>query len=594
MRCGRMPMRARAVPLAAPVLLTWLAGPAWALEFSASDGQVSGRLDTNVTLGTAVRVGKRDPDIIGLANGGRAASVNVDDGNLNFGRGDLTSLAAQVTHDLQLDWRNFGFFGRLFYFYDAAVMAIEPERTKFSRLEKNAAGYDIQVLDAYAVGDFEIKERPLTIRIGNQVLNWGESTFIQNGINVVNPIDVTKLRVAGAEIRDALVPVPVLNASMGLTDALSVEAFYQFDWKQTEIEARGTFFSTNDFISPGGDKVVLGFGAIPDNPPPAGANAPIGPFVPRASDVDPADQGQFGLALRYFSEALNDTEFGLYYILHHSRLPLVSVRTGSLDSFLAGDYASSARYFAEFPENVHLIGASFNTALPIAGLALQGEVSYRIGQPLQVDDVELIFAGLSPLDAFLPTPVFGANQLGTFGFGQAIAGYRREDVIQAQMTATQTLGPMVGADQITLVGEIGATFIPGLPDQDELRFNGPGTFTSGNPLFTQAGIQPVTTTHGFGDDLSWGYRLLIRAQYLGAIGPVNLTPQMAFTHDVSGTTPEPLSNFVEDRKALTLTLGASYLDSLRGEISFTSFFDGGQFNLLTDRDFVSLAISYSF
>jgi hypothetical protein len=34
-----------------------------------------------------------------------------------------------VTHELDLSWRNLGFFGRAFYFYDAAIMDIEPERT---------------------------------------------------------------------------------------------------------------------------------------------------------------------------------------------------------------------------------------------------------------------------------------------------------------------------------------------------------------------------------------------------------------------------------------------------------------------------------
>jgi hypothetical protein len=133
-----------------------------------------------------------------------------------------------------------------------------------------------------------------------------------------------------------------------------------------------------------------------------------------------------------------------------------------------------------------------------------------------------------------------------------------------------------------------------MESKDELRYNGPGTFTSGNPFFTAAGIQPATTNDGFADDFSWGYRLLLRGQYLGALGPVNLLPEIAFAHDVHGTTPQPLGNFVEGRKALTLSLGATYLNALQGEISYTSFFGGGDFNLLKDRDFVSLSVSYFF
>ena len=572
-----------------------VSGPALAIDFG-SDRGLTGSFDTTITLGGSLRVEDRDADLIGRANGGSANSVNTDDGNLNFDQGDPTSLNARVNHELALDYENVGLFGRVFYFYDAAIMDLDPERTAFSDQAEDRAGRDFEVQDLYVIGDLEPGSLPLTIKAGNQVISWGESTFIPNGINVINPFDVSQLRVAGSEIRDALKPILAIDAALGLTDQLSIEAFYQLDFEQTELEPAGTFFSTNDFISPGGERVFLGFGAIPDMLPlPPGTAAPIGPFVPRSGDRDPSDQGQFGVALRYFAEELNDTEFGLYWIRHHSRLPLISAQTGTLAGLLAGDYAGSARYFAEFPEDIDLFGASFNTAIDLLDLALQGEVSYRVDQPLQVDDVELLFAGLSPIDPFaFPAPVFGANQLGSFGFDEKVSGFRREDVFQAQATATKLFEPVLGADQILLLGEVGVTWIPGLPDESELRFDGPGTFTSGNPFFTAVGVQPETQGDGFADDISWGYRLVARADYLGAIGPVNLLPQIAFAHDVDGTTPRPLGTFVEGRKAVTLSLAATYLNAWRGELAYTNFFGGGTFNLTKDRDFVSLAVSYSF
>jgi hypothetical protein len=583
----------------APLLLVLLASsgatqPARAIELRSDDAGVVGNLDTTVTLGASLRVQDRDEDLIGVVNGGRANSINVDDGNLNFDKGDLTSLSAKVTHELDLNWRNFGFFGRVFYFYDAAIMDIDPERTEFTSEAKDAAGRDLELLDAYATGDFMAASRPLSVRFGNQVINWGESTFIQNGINIINPVDVSKLRVAGAELRDALEPVPAFDVSLGLTGSLSLEGFWQLEEKTTEIEPAGTFFSTNDFASPGGKRVFLGFGQPPitDNPPLPPGSDPlgIGTSIPRSSDNEAKDAGQFGLALRYFAEQLNDTEFGLYYIRHHSRLPLISARTGTLAGLLAGDYAESARYFVEYPEDVDLVGASFNTSLGASGLALQGEFSYRFDQPLQVDDTEILFAGLSPINPAL----FGQSQLGSFGFEEKISGFRRKDVLQGQLTATQLFGPRLGADQWVVLGEVGGTYIRNMESKDELRYEGPGTFTSGNPVFTQLALQPATTTDGFADDFSWGYRALMRADYLGALGPVNLTPQIAFAHDVDGTTPQPLGNFVEGRKAVTLSLGASYLNSLQGEISYTNFFGGGDFNLINDRDFVSISVSYFF
>lgn len=568
------------------------ASPALAIDFDWHDGTISGSFDTTVSSGVSLRTQGRDHRLIGVINGGTANSINGDNGNLNYDRGDITSANVKATHELSLNAGDYGFFGRASYFYDTAIMDSDTERTELSDTAKSRAGRDFELLDAYVYGDFDIDDVPVTLRVGNQVLSWGESTFIQNGINTINPVDVTKFRIAGAEVREGLLPVPIIDVNIGLTNKFSVEGFLQLEWDHTEIEPEGTFFSTNDFASPGGEFVFLGFGRLTgptDNPAALGGNNAI----PRGADRDPSNGNQWGIALRYFEPALNDTEFGLYYIQYASRLPVFSARTGTFAGLVGGDYAGSAQYFREFPEDVKLFGASFNTEVPGTGIALQGEFSHRRDQPLQVDDVELLFAGLSPTDPFAGTPFGTAGQLGAFGFDEEIAGFRRKDVSQSQITASKVLGPTFGADQIALVGEVGGTYIHDMEEKSELRYEGPGTFTSGNSLFTPA-IQPATQEDGFADRFSWGYRVLARADFNNAVGPVSLQPGVAFAHDVNGTTPTPLANFVEGRKSVTLSLGASYLDSLRASVAYTSFFGAGAFNLLGDRDFASLVVSYSF
>ncbi len=576
---------------------TLLALPAAAIDFDWNDGAIYGSFDTTISSGVSVRTQGHDHRLIGVNNGGTANSINGDNGNLNYEKGDVTSANVKATHELSLNAGDFGFFGRASYFYDTAIMDSDTERTPLGNEAKGRAGRDFELLDAYVFGDFDIGDVPVTVRVGNQVLSWGESTFIQNGINTINPIDVTRFRVAGAEVREGLIPVPIIDVNVGLTDKLSIEGFLQLEWDNTEIEPEGTFFSTNDFASPGGDFVFLGFGQPPlptDDPVSLLGPTAVGTTIPRASDESGSDDNQWGVALRYFEPELNDTEFGLYYIQYNSRLPVISARTGNLAGLLGGNYAGSARYFREFPDDIKLIGASFNTEIPGIGVALQGEYSFRKDQPLQVDDVELLFAGLSPTDPFTGAPFGAQGQLGAFGFDEEIAGFRRKDVSQAQATASKVLGPTFGADQIVLVGEIGGTYIHDMESKEELRYEGPGTFTSGNNLFTLAGLQPATQNDGFADQFSWGYRLLARADFNNAIGPINLQPGIAFSHDVSGTTPAPLANFVEDRKTVTLSLGATYLDSLRASIAYTNFFGGGAFNLLNDRDFASFVVSYSF
>ena len=67
------------------------------------------------------------------------------------------------------------------------------------------------------------------------------------------------------------------------------------------------------------------------------------------------------------------------------------------------EYALTSGYFTEYPEDIKLIGLSFNTQLQWSGTALQGEVAYRQDVPLQFDDVELLFGALTPFEQGLAT-----------------------------------------------------------------------------------------------------------------------------------------------------------------------------------------------
>lgn len=590
-----------------------------AVELPGSASGISGYFDTTVSLGAAVRTQGRKDNLIAVANGGSAWSINEDNGNLNYDTGDFVSANTKVTHELELNRANLGVFVRALYFYDHAIADEHPDRTRLSRSAKSHAGYDFKLLDAYLDGQFDLGGAPLSIRAGDQVIHWGESIFIRNGLNSINPVDSSKLRVAGAEIRDVLEPIMAANLRLGLTDNLFLESFYQFRSAHTELEPAGTFFSTSDAGSPGGRTVHLGFGVPNRADDNDGAADPACPLACsralRARDRDADDDGQFGLALRYFSPVLNDAELGFYYARIHSRLPLVSVRAGQLQAIqTAQGYAGSVRYFREFPEDIDLIGASINTEIGSSGFALQGEISYRSDQPLQIDVTELFFSSLSPLrlvqvpDGTPPPLAAGLLQLqqaggllslsqtGPLAPGQELRGFRRKDVLQGSLALTKVLGPipMLGSSQTVFLTEVGFTRVQGLEKRSELRYEAPGTWTSANPVFTQAGLQPATQEGGFADSFSWGYRALLRMIYNNAVGPVSLSPQIAFSHDVSGTAPSPIGNFIEDRKTVTLSVNAGYLHSWRAGLSYTNSFGGGAANLLNDRDFLAFTLNYSF
>jgi hypothetical protein len=157
-------------------------------------------------------------------------------------------------------------------------------------------------------------------------------------------------------------------------------------------------------------------------------------------------------------------------------------------------------------------------------------------------------------------------------------------------------GNFLAAEQIALVGEIGATKVWDLPSHDILRYNGDGTDTGGGPDISTGQLRnPLTLTEGFPTQFSWGYRIAARADYNNAFGSAfNLSPRIAFNHDVNGITPGPGGNFLEDRKSLTLGVEGTYLNQWSADLSYTAFYGAGDFNLISDRDFLSFTVKYSF
>ena len=275
---------------------------------------------------------------------------------------------------------------------------------------------------------------------------------------------------------------------------------------------------------------------------------------------------------------------------------------------MAALYPGTARYIFEYPEDIQLYGISFNTEIGATGISVQGEISYRNDVPLQIDDIELLVAGLTPSNPVLGNlgalnPAWNGvsmTQLGSQGFNSYVQGYRNFDVIQPQFTVTKLFGPTIGAEQWVLVGEVGATAVPDLPSKDKLRFDGPGTVLSGNAFAPQIlaanghATDRFESADSFADDFSWGYRLAARIDYMDVYGGVNLSPAIAFAHDVDGNTPLPLGNFLRDRKTVTLGVTATYQNSWQGSIKYTEYFGNESHNFMHDRDFLSAMVQYSF
>ena len=323
--------------------------PATAVEFEY--GEMQGFLDTIVSAGASMRTAKRNCENISKANGGcqsfdasgldkSSAGVSSDDGNLNYDQWDVFSGTMKATSELQLNWRNFTGFVRGSAFYDPLVADVdfrELESPQRSEVERSA-----KLFDYFIAGNFEVGGLPLDIKLGNQVISWGESTFIQNGINVINPIDVSAARKPGSEIKEFFEPILAAHFALGLPNNFAVEGFYQFKSANVVPDPAGTFFSSADIVGRGSQPIRAGISDFGDddrfNPfiiplqntdtvwdTRLAVNVPS-VSIERADDVNADDGGEFGVALRYYAEELNQgTEFGLYFMNYHSRLPILNL-----------------------------------------------------------------------------------------------------------------------------------------------------------------------------------------------------------------------------------------------------------------------------
>ena len=639
--------RPAAMPLAVALAL-WGAAPAHALQFELPNG-IKASVDTTVSYGVSVRASERDPALIGIANGGTSRSVNEDDGDLNFEKNKPFANVVKAVVDAEIKWRNFGFFGRGGAFYDFDL----HDSDKLGPTGRDRLGQDVYGLDGFFFASFEPMGKNLRVRIGRQVISWGESTFIPNGINVINPVDLSKIRIPGSELKEAFIPTTAIWLSQEITKNATVEGFYLTNFDKVRLDPRGSYFSNNDFASDDADRVILSFGrrrdqhSPPTNPVPPGipvlsgtATALYGPFdpaasvwAPRTADHNPSDNGQWGIALRYLAPELNSTEFGFYVMNYHSRTPFFSGIKGTPTSILTGGpliapicgqaalralcHTGTASAYVEYPEDIKLYGVSFNTAAP-GGVALQGEFSYRPNQPLQYAAPEVLLAALglpNLVTGFVQIPgaPTGATSAALIPDGTPIQGWTRARMSQLQTTATKSMPSIAGAEQLVLVGEVGFNWFHNLPSGQ--KFSAPAIFlpatTFGSVLSSAFSTQPQDS---YLTEFSWGYRLAGRLEYANALLGGTLSPRAAFTHDVKGVGP----NFNQGTKSTSVGISWDYQRKWLVDAQYTNYFGGRTYcgvdvppagsvvtpgqpaswcsgaNPLKDRDFYSIVVSYSF
>ena len=635
-RAGRRLLRPFRAVLGSGVCIAALAYPGAAAAFDTTVGDWQVNIDTTLSSSVAVRTSNQDPRFVGTVNGGRLGLANADDGDLNFRSGDVVGAVQRITTEVQVKRDDYGVFLRGTAFIDPVIDSEDTAFKKLSRAAERDIGADARLLDAYVFASPKIFGHTIDIRVGAQALNWGESTFIIFGINSINPLDATALRTPGSELRQGFLPIPVVDVKTSLADGFSLEGFWQFAWKRSRLEPSGSFYATNDDIFDGGS---YGFqdNLFPDNARAVygidiAGNDLFGAAIPRSLDRHPTTLDEFGFALRKTVSSLGDAEFGLYFENYHSRTPFGSYRTGngndalpvplslifSPPGYATRTYNSTASYFADYPKDIHLLGFSWNFQGP-AGLAIQGEVSSRLNQPIQLSSADLglaievpaIRGAIKALGPFAPNtlrlalaqalgdPTIQAlnNSLGPYGI---IDGWKRYPVIQAQQTATKLFPalPSLSINSVALVGEIGFDYVASFP-RDRGIFGQPYS-TNVNSAFTQAAVigGQSLSSKGLATQTSGSYTVatVIDVPNVLPYG-VDMKPVVSLRHDFLGTSPIGVNTFVENTAAASIGVTFNYLQAWSAGFQYTNHFPvfaGGKFYGLIDRDFFSATLSYEF
>ncbi|KEQ17503.1 DUF1302 domain-containing protein [Endozoicomonas numazuensis] len=376
-----------------------------AAEFASEDGNITGALDTAVSYGAMWRVEGRDNTRYRGSSTPNHDDVNLNDGNRAFDKG-LVSQVIKVSADLEIDWQEqYGVFIRGTAFYDSvlmdthndwnsvnrdAVVAGFPEQTgthpygnDWANDVKKGQGRDAKIQDAYFYGAWNVGEMPLDIRVGKQAMNWGEGLFYRDGINTINALDGASYALPGSEVKDLLIPQNAVSFSLGITENLSMSAFYQFQWEETVLPGRGTYFSTNDLFVEGGSK---GYNEIPSDLSSvsglyalanSGASLYQDMGIKTAGDyivvadtsgkIEADDNGQWGFNFKYFAEELNDTEFGFYFVNYNSHVPYIQAQLdrSSVNQALAtvSQASSQLKIANTLAQTIPSVGVSLETAL---------------------------------------------------------------------------------------------------------------------------------------------------------------------------------------------------------------------------------------
>lgn len=420
------PRRAAIAGAVLAVLAGATASTLQAAPLETDNPDLSIRFDNSVKYSQSYRLREASP---GLAS--CAICLNQNDGDNNFGKG-LVSNRVDLLSEIDVTYQDVGLRVSGAAWYDAQYRSSNDNNTitanhvpgnAFPAVTRKLLGKKAELLDAFVFGKARLNDMQASFRLGRHTLLWGESLFYgSNGIaGGQAPTDLVKLlSVPNAQFKETAMPTGKLSGQVQVNEALSLGAYYQYDWRKTRMMPVGGYLSTSDAMGEGGERIIAGNPALPN--PPAFAALP---------EQEPKHGGQYGAQLRLRATDI-DTDFGFYATRYHATTP--SNIYSTLTGFPPAPRPSTFQW--TYAEGVRAYGVS--VAKAIGEVSLSGEVSVRRNTPLSSS---------------------GQSILGSIGVNvglnnTSMPGYAIGETAHAQLSWLASLGPSVVSQEASFVGEI--------------------------------------------------------------------------------------------------------------------------------------------
>jgi hypothetical protein len=556
--------------------------------------------------------------LVGFTNTGQPISQNFDDGNRNFSQWALINNRLTSNGEISFRYQNFGAIFSGSVFYDdvyargrndndspatvnllgdngAFPSANRTNNNKFSSDTRRFNGRRIRILEAYVYTDLDVGDVPLSIRLGQQVSTYGESLFFSGVASTQGPFDATKAFVAGAEIKDIILPVPQLSIQAEVLDGLTLLGTYQFNHRPSEIFPQGDYFSPSDVVGRG---AVFAYGSA--NPligdcegllefdngldldnlcrvlTPLLGNSQPGDLVyaapsiiaVRDRDIQPSEWGQYGLGVRY--AVTPSTTLSAYRVRYHDHNPTVQLNVGfGFIGSVAGipittqviNQPVPTSYNIRYFDGISISALTFSTTLGV--LSVAGELSHRQNAAIPIR--ARISGVVSPI-------------------------FSRGSLTMLQLSSIFTTNPKLVFDDLVIVSEVGAVHV-----------------NSVNGIADSEGINTI----GNGDELfynrtSWAAQMLAFTTKRNVLAGWDLQLPLSLGFIASGN-PSLSGAFAAlyGEGDVRLGYGAKliYLQNFELGLNYNMFFGNPEktitgtiikANPYSDRDYATLSLKYNF